>query len=143
MKKYLISLSIITLLLAACGQSTVTSPTATSGTETTVDEEIVTIDTVTNPTETTTDSTDANTDQSSTTEITVYTTEEVAAHNNESDCWMILDGKVYDVTNYANEHPGGGSMLRGCGMDATQMFSQHSNNAWKLLDQFYIGDVVQ
>src|SRR5690242_7106747 len=31
---------------------------------------------------------------------------EVAKHNKEDDCWVIIDGRVFDVTAYLQEHPG-------------------------------------
>ncbi len=48
---------------------------------------------------------------------------EVATHNSESSCWMVIRGKVYDVTSYIDKHPAGKStILKGCGKDATSMF---------------------
>lgn len=39
-------------------------------------------------------------------ELKAYTKEEVEKHNKREDCWIIVDGGVYDVTNYVDEHPG-------------------------------------
>jgi len=32
---------------------------------------------------------------------------EVAKHNSSSDCWLIIENKVYDVSDYVNSHPAG------------------------------------
>ena len=32
---------------------------------------------------------------------------EAQEHMSEKDCWLIMDGKVYDVTPFLDEHPGG------------------------------------
>jgi cytochrome b involved in lipid metabolism len=40
-----------------------------------------------------------------------FTFEEVEKHNKKDDCWMIIHGKVYDVTNFLVEHPGGEEVM--------------------------------
>ena len=32
--------------------------------------------------------------------------QEVAKHNNKDDCWVIIHGRAYDVTEFMPEHPG-------------------------------------
>lgn len=35
------------------------------------------------------------------------TLEQVAEHSKPDDCWLVIDGKVYDVTPFLDNHPGG------------------------------------
>lgn len=37
----------------------------------------------------------------------MYTTAEVAKHATKEDCWLMIKGKVYDVTGWGADHPGG------------------------------------
>ena len=52
------------------------------------------------------------------------TAEEVALHATEDDCWVIVNGQVYDVTEFLGSHPGGRTILAGVGgTDASAMFN--------------------
>jgi len=52
-----------------------------------------------------------------------FSLETIAKHNKESDCWVIIDGQVLDVTNFLEEHPGGvKAIMLYAGRDATEEF---------------------
>ena len=74
---------------------------------------------------------------------------QVAEHKSEQDLWIIIHNKVYDITEFLGDHPGGEEVLlqvrefRGhC--DATKDFEDidHSGEARKLLSKFYIGELA-
>lgn len=74
-----------------------------------------------------------------------YTVDQVKAHDLPTDLWMIVYNKVYNVTEFAKDHPGGVEVLFDCGgVDATEAFDDvaHSDDAVRMLDPFYIGDVM-
>jgi len=77
------------------------------------------------------------------------TLSEIAKHNKESDCYMIVNSKVYEVTTYLPFHPGGASqILKYCGKDGTVAFDtkggqgQHSNRANTDLSSLYKGELA-
>lgn len=37
----------------------------------------------------------------------LYTVKDLKEHTTEDDCWIAINGKVYDVTHFLDEHPGG------------------------------------
>ena len=43
--------------------------------------------------------------------VRIFTKAEVAKHDTVGDCWMIINGKVYDVTPFVDEHPGGDILM--------------------------------
>lgn len=48
---------------------------------------------------------------------------EVVKHNNDKDCWVVIHGKAYDVTQFKEEHPGGKNIiLKWAGKDATETY---------------------
>jgi predicted heme/steroid binding protein len=53
-----------------------------------------------------------------------YTLEDVSHHNKESDCWVVINGQVLDVTSFLHEHPGGKkAILLYAGKDASEEFN--------------------
>ncbi|CAL9113863.1 hypothetical protein C4D60_Mb03t20400 [Musa balbisiana] len=74
----------------------------------------------------------------------VYTLAEVSAHNTPKDCWLVVNGKVYDVTKFLEDHPGGDDvLLSSTGKDATDDFEDvgHSTTARAMMDEYYIGEI--
>ncbi|XP_050218241.1 cytochrome B5-like protein [Mercurialis annua] len=70
---------------------------------------------------------------------------EISLHDKRTDCWIIIKGKVYDVTSYVEVHPGGDAILSHAGGDATEGFygPQHASLVYDMVDEFYIGDLEQ
>ncbi|KAJ9522261.1 hypothetical protein QJQ45_008090 [Haematococcus lacustris] len=84
-------------------------------------------------------------------EFKVYTREEVSQHNKRDDAWIIVkdkrsgDMKVYDVTEYVDEHPGGESILDHVGGEATDGFlgPQHPATVFVMVEEYLIGKLAQ
>ncbi|OWZ26522.1 cytochrome b5 [Cryptococcus neoformans c45] len=73
----------------------------------------------------------------------LYTFETLAQHNTREDLWMLLHNKVYDVTAFMDEHPGGDEvLLEEAGRDATEAFEDvgHSDEAREMLTKMYLGE---
>lgn len=80
--------------------------------------------------------------------VKTYSMEEVAKHASREDCWLLIDGNVYDVTKFVPMHKGKDAILMGCGKDATGLFNNrpngsgaHSSMARSLMKKFAIGKV--
>jgi len=66
---------------------------------------------------------------------------EVSKHKTANDCWVIINGQTYNVTSYIASHPGGDTILAGCGQDATTMFNnigKHAGQAQNILSQYLV-----
>ncbi|KAH7660636.1 Cytochrome b5 domain-containing protein [Dioscorea alata] len=74
----------------------------------------------------------------------LYSWKEVSKHNTSDDCWIVVDGKVYDVTKYLDDHPGGDDvLLSATGKDSTEEFEDagHSKSARELMQEYFIGEI--
>ncbi|PON96025.1 Fatty acid desaturase [Trema orientale] len=67
--------------------------------------------------------------------------EELGKHNKHGDLWISIQGKIYNVSDWAKDHPGGESpLLNLAGQDVTDAFvAYHPGTAWQYLDQFFTG----
>ena len=64
-----------------------------------------------------------------------FTMAEVAKHGTREDCWVILDGRAYDITRFIDKHPGGvGPIVNMAGKDATDVFDNyHAARVYKTM----------
>ena len=76
-----------------------------------------------------------------------YSKSDVADHNKDGDCWVIFEGKVYNVSEYMGKHPGGADILieNSSGKDATEAYMEadHTKRAREMVLKYYIGDLVE
>lgn len=76
--------------------------------------------------------------------MSTYTIEQVRKHNTTDSCWIIINDKIYDVTSFLGDHPGGKNILLSVGgQDCTDSFDMFHRP--KVLDKygsnFYIGTI--
>jgi len=68
-------------------------------------------------------------------DIPTITERELAEHNSAADSWVALHGKVYDVTEFASDHPAGPEpVTKLSGSDGTETFSKVHTES--MLDEF-------
>ena len=76
--------------------------------------------------------------------------DEVAKHAIKSDCWVIIEQEVYDISNYIDRHPTESKILTDmCGKNATKGWQSkpgskrpHSVRAKKILHTMRIGEII-
>jgi cytochrome b involved in lipid metabolism len=78
----------------------------------------------------------------------VLNSQTISQHNRASDCWLVINNKVYDVTKFLSQHPGGsGIIVPYCGGEATTAFAtqggrgSHSGVAAQDLNSLFIGNL--
>ena len=72
----------------------------------------------------------------------------VASHNTASDCWVIVNNNVYDLTNFLGMHSGGaGQIMPFCGKDGTTAFNtkdgrgSHRQGDLSILNSYLVGSI--
>ncbi|XP_066980371.1 cytochrome b5-like isoform X1 [Macrobrachium rosenbergii] len=76
----------------------------------------------------------------------VFTLAEVAQHNTSESCYMVIHDKVYDVTKFLDEHPGGEEvLLEQAGGNTTEAFEDvgHSTDARTMMADYYVGEICE
>ncbi|MCX6716105.1 MAG: cytochrome b5-like heme/steroid binding domain-containing protein [Candidatus Taylorbacteria bacterium] len=77
---------------------------------------------------------------------TSYTLTQISGHSNASSCWSAINGKVYDLTSWIDQHPGGQeAILSMCGKDSSTAYNdQHGGQKRPAneLTGFYIGTLA-
>jgi 4-hydroxysphinganine ceramide fatty acyl 2-hydroxylase len=77
--------------------------------------------------------------------IRIYTSEDVAEHNTHASCWVSRQGKIYDVSAFLPDHPGGDDLIlkhAGKNIEDTMKDSgehDHSDSAYDMLEEYVIG----
>ncbi|CAH3031879.1 cytochrome b5 isoform X1 [Pocillopora verrucosa] len=72
--------------------------------------------------------------------------EEVQKHNAAGSSWLIIHNRIYDITKFLDEHPGGEEvLLEQAGGDATENFEDvgHSSDARELMEQYLVGELAE
>lgn len=79
-----------------------------------------------------------------------YSESDISLHNKTSDCWVIYDRDVYDLTNYLSAHDRYLDIREWCGTDITEAFEtkddmdrDHKTSSYYLLENYKIGNIAE
>ncbi|KAG9391044.1 Cytochrome b5-like Heme/Steroid binding domain [Carpediemonas membranifera] len=62
-------------------------------------------------------------------ELPIIPLQEVRKHNDRKDAWIVINGDVFDVTNYARSHPGRTAIFSNLDqVDSTSCFNLHHHS---------------
>eukprot|EP00795_Rhopilema_esculentum_P001592 gene1592-16046_t len=76
----------------------------------------------------------------------LFSKEEIKQHNDGRSCWLIIHDKVYDVTEFLEEHPGGEEvLLELAGSDGSESFEDvgHSTDAREIMEKYLVGELKE
>ncbi|KAI1936270.1 fatty acid alpha-hydroxylase [Ophidiomyces ophidiicola] len=81
--------------------------------------------------------------------LPTFASSEVKLHRTSKSCWLTRGSKVYDVTSFVGDHPGGGDLiLEYAGKDVAQILGdvvshEHSEAAYEILEDYHIGFIAR
>jgi cytochrome b involved in lipid metabolism len=71
----------------------------------------------------------------------------VKENNSSASCWSVINGNVYNLTQWINSHPGGKDIILGlCGTDGTASFNGHprvQGNPTATLASYLLGPLAK
>ena len=66
-----------------------------------------------------------------------YSWDDVKEHDKKNDKWLVIDGKVYNISNFMKKHPGGARVIGAYGgQDATVSLYYHFICDFTLINVF-------
>ncbi|GBF64850.1 ceramide very long chain fatty acid hydroxylase [Trichophyton mentagrophytes] len=77
--------------------------------------------------------------------LPIFTAEEIKQHTSAKSCYVLRGPKVYDVTSFVDDHPGGGDLILDyAGKDVDEIMGDivshhHSEAAYEILDECLVG----
>lgn len=80
--------------------------------------------------------------------LPAFTRAELESHNTKSSCYVSIGSKVYDVTDFAEDHPGGADLVyEYAGQDIKEILEDpishtHSETAYDILDDSLVGFLI-
>jgi len=83
-------------------------------------------------------------DSSESKDLKKYALKDIESHKDKTSTWIVIHDKVYDVTKFLEEHPGGEEvLLEQAGKDATEHFEDvgHSTDARTMMKDYLVGEL--
>ncbi|KAF8434523.1 hypothetical protein L210DRAFT_3763029 [Boletus edulis BED1] len=77
--------------------------------------------------------------------VRIFALEDLDAHKSPQSCWVSFKGKVYDVSAFVSDHPGGEDLiLNNAGTEVENIMKDkdshdHSESAYEMLEEYVIG----
>jgi len=79
-------------------------------------------------------------------DLKTYSLKEIAEHNGSLSSWILIHHKIYDVTKFLAEHPGGEEvLLERAGKESTEEFEDvgHSADAKGMMGKYLIEELCE